>query len=176
MPIPLPPPPAGQTPLPAPPQDPPTLRNISDARSYNRSIQISRDQGIATHADLAQGMVYEAALVARHAGGAIAPAWFAQALAEGLTPALAPVTRIASKTYNLQAGTGRARQFQIVPFPDGTLPNAPPHNLPTLTNIDVIDALTGRQCTRYLRGYNLVVPAAVQERRTAIKLEIGCVL
>ncbi|KIL59133.1 hypothetical protein M378DRAFT_169794 [Amanita muscaria Koide BX008] len=171
MPIQLPPPPTGRTPLPAPPQDPPTLRDISDARSYNRNIQISRDQGIATHADVAQGMVYEAALVAHHVREAIVPAWFVPALAQGL----APVTRIASKTYNLQAGTGRERPFQIVPFPNGTLPTAPPHNLPALTNVDAIDALTARQCARYLRGYNIAVPATVQERRTAIKLEIGYV-
>lgn len=105
-----------------------------------------------------------------HAGQDVPPAWFAPALAA----ALAPVTRIAHKTYNLASGDGRTRHFQVVPFVDGTLPTADPHNLPALTSVDDLNALTGPEATAYLVGYGLPHHHNINIRKNAIRREIGC--
>lgn len=108
--------------------------------------------------------------VAQNAGDAVPPPWFAPALAASL----APLTRVAHVAYNLNAGDGRTRRFEVIPFLDGTLPTGPPHNLPALVNVVIINSLTGPQATAYLQGYGKPVPHHVADRRKAIRIAVGC--
>ncbi|KAF5379190.1 hypothetical protein D9615_005901 [Tricholomella constricta] len=167
MPVPLPNPPAANAVLPPHPQDPAILQDIANAIEYNRVIRATQ---MPTGDQVGAGAVYEAALIAQHAGGAVAPPWFAPALAAGL----APLMRTAHINYNLCAGDGHSRRFQVVPFLDGTLPTGPPHNLPPLVNLQVVNTLTGPQATAYLQGYGQPVPNGIAARRRAICDAVGC--
>ena len=85
MPVPLPPPPTGPTQLPLPPQDPPTLVDISNAVAYNKQILVNygmfsphfhrlrshlfSEAGVATKNGVARAVVYQAAVTAQNAGG-----------------------------------------------------------------------------------------------------------
>ena len=116
MPVQLPNPPTGPTLLPPPPQDPPTLVDISNAAVYNKQILDSygkacfsffcwnspflidmpcyKEAGIATRDDVGAGAIYQAAVIARNADGgqghplvpSVAPPWFAPAVAASLAP------------------------------------------------------------------------------------------
>ncbi|KAF8239781.1 hypothetical protein L208DRAFT_1465102, partial [Tricholoma matsutake] len=96
-------------------QDPATLVDISNVIAYNKQVFVKA--GVATQDHVRVGAVYEAALIAQNAGGAIAPPWFASALAAGL----APLTHVAHITHNLLAGDGCSHLFEVVPFLNGTL-------------------------------------------------------
>ncbi|KAF8235139.1 hypothetical protein L208DRAFT_783271 [Tricholoma matsutake] len=169
MPVPPPNPPAVNTPLPPQPQDPATLVDISNAIAYNKQVLVSYEAGVGTKDHVGAGAVYEAALIAQNAGGAVAPLWFGPALAAGL----APLTRVAHITHNLLAGDGHSHPFEVIPFLNGTLPTDPQHNLPPLVDVGVINALTGPQATAYLVGYGRPVPNLVADCRKAICIAVG---
>jgi len=171
--------PHGPTHLPPQPNNPPTLNDITNSVVYNQQLLISFQAGVANSVssnDVGRGEVYKAQLVQAQAGASanIAPPWFAPALAAGLVVGLAPLTRVAHTTYNLACGDGRTRNFKVVPFVNGTLPTAAQPNLPVLTSIDDIMNLTGPEATRYLVGYGLPHQHHVNDRRNAIRIEIGC--
>ncbi|KAF5381565.1 hypothetical protein D9615_005636 [Tricholomella constricta] len=169
MPVPLPNPPAANTPLPPQPQEPPTREDIANAITYNEKVLVGHEAGVASEDQVRAGAAYEAALIAQNAGDTVPPPWFA--------PAMASLTRIARNlciTHNCLAGDGRVRRFEVIPFHDGTLPTDPPHNLPPLVNVAAINALTGPQATAYLRGYGRPIPRSVATRRRAIRDTVGC--
>ncbi|EDR03703.1 uncharacterized protein LACBIDRAFT_306810 [Laccaria bicolor S238N-H82] len=184
--------------LPPQPNDPPTLTDLCNALMYNHRLRLSHrkeplyhssfnfsltclfrseleldcmNQNFASSDDVGRGVMYQAKLIQAYAGQDVeAPAWFAPALAA----CLAPVTRVAHRAYNLSCGDGRSRHFQVLPFVDGTLPTAEPHNLPALTNVDKVNGLTGPQATAYLAGYGLPHQQNIDLRKRAIRSEIGC--
>lgn len=177
MPIDLPDEPDGDTQLLDQPDDPPTLTDISNAVTYNHNLLVShqvQDQDSASSDDIGRGVVYQTKLVQAQAGENVAPPWFAPALAAAFAVGLAPLTRVSHKTHNLACGDGRTRRFLEVPFVDGTLPTEDPHNLPALLNVDDVNALTGPEVTSYLQGYNLPFQQLMNNRKRAIRSEIGC--
>ncbi|KAK7689645.1 hypothetical protein QCA50_007438 [Cerrena zonata] len=82
------------------------------------------------------------------------------------------VKREQNIAYNFTAGPGWPYPYKIVPFPDGTLPNA--QNLPPLTNIRVIRDLSSADTRKYYRLYGIKLPATTLDaQRLAIALHIG---
>ncbi|KAF8069888.1 hypothetical protein FPV67DRAFT_1485301, partial [Lyophyllum atratum] len=108
------------------------------------------------------------------AAAAEAPPWFAAALARGLRLGLAPLTQTVNQMYNSRCADGTVEPYKIVPFNDGTLPTAPPHNLPALLNVESIRTLTGAQTTAYLDGYGVPPPRTINQRKKEIGRAIGC--
>ncbi|KAF5381721.1 hypothetical protein D9615_005626 [Tricholomella constricta] len=136
--------------------------------SYKKA-RISQEVGTSTKDQVGAGAVYESPLIAQHAGGDVAPPWFAPT-----ENAIMGLSRLATITHNLLSGDGHARPFVVVPFPNGAMPTDPPHNLPALVNVAIINALTGPQSTAYLQGYGVPVPNQVAARRTALRAVVGC--
>lgn len=64
--------------------------------------------------------------------------------------------------------------LEVVPFLNGTWPTDPPHNLPPLVDVGIINALAGPQATAYLVGYGQPVPNRIADRRKAIRIAVGC--
>jgi len=197
MPIPLPQAPRGGIELPHQPGDPPSLVDVKEARQYSKRVRLSNKtqmDGSSTENDVARAAVYETAVLVARSGGDIAPAWFGpafqnalqeagpalfgpmidQALRDTLTQALTPIKQSLSKSINIHCNDGRDQPFEIVPFNDGTLPNAPPNELPALLNAAAICELTPQEATRYANGYGLGVINPAARRRKAIGKFIGC--
>ncbi|EDR15936.1 uncharacterized protein LACBIDRAFT_321028 [Laccaria bicolor S238N-H82] len=183
MPIPLP-PQAGAAILPPAPQDPPVLADVVRAKYYLRSVETS----VRTHVpngptpdDEARADIYKTQVALAHSAGdaAQAPPWFLPALNAALNTAftqqLTPLKFTLTQTYNMLLHDGENCPFDIVPFPDGSMPNAPPHNLPLLTSAATIAGLNPSQLNSYCNGYvgvgHGLVGAASQ---TAIAQAIGC--
>ncbi|KAF8590150.1 hypothetical protein K439DRAFT_1404044 [Ramaria rubella] len=93
---------------------------------------------------------------------------------DGLNQRVNEVCRLSAQSWNLQCESGVGRSFKVVSFPDGSSPTDIQHKLPALLNAQDIAGLTAQQCTKYLDGYNLQIPADIAERKRAIALEIGC--
>ncbi|KAK9357176.1 hypothetical protein V1504DRAFT_465463 [Lipomyces starkeyi] len=71
-----------------------------------------------------------------------------------------------------RAADGVRTPFYIIPFRDGSLPTQPPHSLPALSNVDVIENLNAGQLREYCTGYGYPVGNPVQ-MRARIKTAIG---
>ncbi|KAF8347962.1 hypothetical protein F5887DRAFT_954955 [Amanita rubescens] len=181
--IPLP-PQAGTIPLPPAPQDPPVLADIVHAKYYKRSVEV----GNALHApnitpdDAARADIYKTQVVLAHSAGNAAPPWFLPALNAALNAALTehltPIKVTLAKMQNMHLHHGQSCPFDIVPFPDGSMPNAPPHNLPPLTSLAMItQGLNPGQLDAYCDGYVGVGHGLVGvARQIAIAKAIGCTL
>ncbi|KAK9244404.1 hypothetical protein V1506DRAFT_321836 [Lipomyces tetrasporus] len=52
-----------------------------------------------------------------------------------------------------RAADGVHKPFYIIPFRDGSLPTQPPHNLPPLFNLEIIEHLDGDLLREYCTGY-----------------------
>ena len=113
-----------------------------------------------------------------------APAWFAPAFNQALTP----IKQVLYKTYNMQCGNGLECPYEIVPFNDGTMPpvsdnllqwclitdvNHLQQGLPALRTTADISALTSQQATHYAVGYGLGKVNPLARRRKAIGRFIG---
>jgi len=97
------------------------------------------------------------------------------ALNAALTEHLTPIKVTLAKTRNMLFHDGQFSPFDIVPFPDGSMPNAPPHDLPPLTSAATIAGLNPGQLNAYCNGYVGVGHGLVgAARRTAIARAIGC--
>ncbi|KAL4080141.1 hypothetical protein V8B97DRAFT_700212 [Scleroderma yunnanense] len=91
------------------------------------------------------------------------------------TEHLTPIKVTLAKTQNMHLHDGQSCPFDIVPFPDGSMPNAPPHNLPPLTSAATIAGLNPGQLNAYCNGYVGVGHGLVgAARQTAIAWAIGC--
>ncbi|KAH9172503.1 hypothetical protein EDB89DRAFT_906722 [Lactarius sanguifluus] len=60
------------------------------------------------------------------------------------------------RLINQSRGHGNVVPFEVVPFTDGTDPTLPPHNLPPLHTVNVIDNLSEQSLTTYLTHYGIV--------------------
>jgi len=84
------------------------------------------------------------------------------------------LTRNIAIHLNRQLNDGSGTPFAIVTFPDGSDPTAPPHNLPHLSNVDIIANLSDAESLAYYNGYNpnSVAPSPA-DCRTRIRYTIG---
>ncbi|KAH9000234.1 hypothetical protein EDB92DRAFT_1812619 [Lactarius akahatsu] len=75
---------------------------------------------------------------------------------------------------NHTRGTGNIMPFAIIPFTNGGDPTLPPHNLPPLYSIGVIEGLNEHDLATYLTHYDVVpIPAGAAAGREALKRLIG---
>ncbi|KAL4063404.1 hypothetical protein J3A83DRAFT_2730159 [Scleroderma citrinum] len=125
--------------------------------------------------DAARADIYKTQVVLAYSAGNAAPSWFLPALNTASTEHLTPIKVTLAKTQNMHLHDGQSCPFDIVPFPDGSMPNAPPHNLPPLTSAATIAGLNPGQLNAYCNGYVGVGHGLVgAARQTAIAWAIGC--
>jgi len=80
---------------------------------------------------------------------------------------------IAAKAYNRSCGNGINRNYEVVPFQDGSMPTEQQRNRAPLPALRT-HVLTNRQLGRYLRGYGVQpVPRGIAARRTCLSRAIG---
>ncbi|KAJ7081639.1 hypothetical protein B0H15DRAFT_854506 [Mycena belliarum] len=144
----------GVPPPTAPAQNPPTLADVTNAHDYNERLQAAKKAVYYSHAagnlgptavDIAEGLMYEKAIMELVGGPGAMPAWFQAWDLNHFQPLV----------INGQCATGHPAAFEVVPFVSGDDPTAHPHNLPVIENITRIGALTPQELTSYLGGYAL---------------------
>ncbi|RDB15799.1 hypothetical protein Hypma_003643 [Hypsizygus marmoreus] len=163
------------------PRMPVTLRNrpIVGPNAVSRAPQGSdgdpvSEANVATEDPVEEAATFQADQMSPNAANTVEPPWFKPTVHAALTKAFADFMRCTMTAQNMMSGDGRVRPFRVVPFIDGSLPTDPPHNLPALLNVAVINALTGEEATAYLVGYDLPVPRTLAARKKAIRIEVGC--
>ncbi|KAJ7266020.1 hypothetical protein C8J57DRAFT_1469910 [Mycena rebaudengoi] len=129
-----------------------------------------------TALDIAEGLMYEKAIMELVGGPGAMPAWFQAWDTNGFQPLKDAVDaiRIDLATFraqfaNGQCATGHQVPFDVVLFVSGDDPTDGPHNLPAIQNTTDIKALTPAALTSYLTGYGLSAEGnpAVRTRRLA---------
>ncbi|KAJ7056970.1 hypothetical protein C8F01DRAFT_1086646 [Mycena amicta] len=175
--------PAGHpgVPLPAIPQNPPTLHNLAVAHDYT---QLGKCPRYKTGFIVTSCCVYN--MLTSFCKGA-RPAWFQVWDATQFQPLRTAVNRIdrsvsridanlailKAQTSNARRGNGGQVPYFIVPFPNGDDPTIAPHHLPPLHSVSDIDALSGPNRTKYLQGYSLPVVGSPAIRCRTIAQHIG---
>jgi len=95
----------------------------------------------------------------------------------GLRRAVTRYGTITIKGYNHTCGNGVNRNYEVMPFQDGSIPtqrNGRRRPLPAILTYDSIRELTVRQLGIYLRGYGVhPVPRGALARRTCLGRAIG---
>ncbi|KAI0320428.1 hypothetical protein OF83DRAFT_1169367 [Amylostereum chailletii] len=77
------------------------------------------------------------------------------------------------KALNASRGAGNAQQFEIVPFPDGTVPAEVP-TLAAITSLAVLEAMAEPMLSAYLQRYHPQVPLQHNvNKRTMLAEAIG---
>ncbi|KAM6497453.1 hypothetical protein JOM56_007926 [Amanita muscaria] len=174
--------------MPQAPGDIPTLKDIANADILEHNVRESHGgQTRRTHMKIAKAIIYKTKLVSASAGGHGAPVWFGAAMADALEPirnemramrtdieALkeesAKTRRLTAQLYNEKRGSGVNSAYEVVPFPNGQDPTAPPYNLPPLTSVEAIQGLTDRQLDLYLRNYHPHLRRVIRDRNERIGL------
>ncbi|KIM91120.1 hypothetical protein PILCRDRAFT_1323 [Piloderma croceum F 1598] len=172
--------------LPPLPENPPVSKNVVEGYRYKEDMAVAHEAGLVSDDHLANAFTYQLNLVQARASTDAAPAWFHVAMQQLLDPikqrldrltALSTQTaRLSAVSYNLQAASGTARDFEIVPFRDGSDPTSAPHELCPLLNSAVITALTPQESRDYYRGYYAAggnLPA-MDRRLELIRAAVGC--
>ncbi|KAH8978069.1 hypothetical protein EDB92DRAFT_653866 [Lactarius akahatsu] len=176
----------GLVPIPAEPTSPPTVGDVIGAIRYRQDVDVSISQ---RHPDLGcdlndryNGVIYEHTVIAQAAAAtgpqAVAPPWVAQlqidimnGTRQVLRTEILPELR---RQTNHTRGTGNIMPFAIIPFTNGDDPTLPPHNLPPLYSIGVIEGLNEHDLATYLTHYDVVpIPAGAAAGREALKRLIG---
>jgi len=71
------------------------------------------------------------------------------------------------RLMNQRRGDGTVVPFEVVPFTtNGNDPTQPPHNLPPLLSVNVINTLNGHDLVEYLNGYGVVPPISANPHAT----------
>ncbi|KAH9013697.1 hypothetical protein EDB85DRAFT_2032379 [Lactarius pseudohatsudake] len=170
--------------LPAPPNDPrvqlphaplspPTRDDVLQAVKYHRLVDASMRvvQGPnCTQDDRYNAVIYEHSIVAQAAAAAAPEAVVHPAILNeihqlhneiqqfhvDLQNTRAEILPDVKRLINQSRGLGNVVPFEVVPFTDGTDPTLPPHNLPPLYTVNVIDNLSEQSLTTYLTHYGIV--------------------
>jgi len=169
--------------LPQAPGNPPSLSDIHRATKLKLGVlesAASNHLNASTQDDVGRAVLYEHSVtgtyMAAAVGPAVAPPWFAavQQQLNRIEHRLQIMEVSQAISRNAGNGDGSIYPFVTVNFNDGTTPTAPPHNLPALTSIAVINTLTAAICNQYLTGYGVQGAGNVAERRRLVKVAIGC--
>ncbi|KAJ7227403.1 hypothetical protein GGX14DRAFT_693304 [Mycena pura] len=159
---------------------PALLADLTNAHDYNQRLAAARTAtrygpgGLPapTALDIAEGLVYEKAIMELVGGPGAMPAWFQTWNANDFQPLKDTVDaiRIDLATFRVQVATFRAQvPFEVVPFVSGDDPTDAPHNLPAIQNTTDITLLAPADLTTYLTGYGLSAQGnpVVRARRLA---------
>ncbi|KAH9013232.1 hypothetical protein EDB85DRAFT_2034448 [Lactarius pseudohatsudake] len=169
--------------LPAPPNDPqvklppaplypPTRNDVLQAVRHHRTVDasITEPEANCTLDDRYESVIYEHCVVAQAAAVAAPEAMVPPAVLNqihqlhneihqvqvNLQNTRAEILPDLKRLMNQSRGEGNIVPFEVVPFTDGTDPTLPPHNLPPLHTVNVINNLSEQFLTTYLTHYGVV--------------------
>ncbi|KAH8982565.1 hypothetical protein EDB86DRAFT_2970285, partial [Lactarius hatsudake] len=150
--------------LPPAPSSPPTQQDVLLAVKYRQTVDASMlavPGPNCTQNDRYNSIIYEHSIVAQAA--AAAPEAMVHQLHNeiqqfhvDLQNTRAEILPDVKRLINRSRGHGNVVPFEVVPFTDGTDPTLPPHNLPPLHTVNVIDNLSEQSLTAYLTHYGIV--------------------
>ncbi|KAH9004633.1 hypothetical protein EDB86DRAFT_3072122 [Lactarius hatsudake] len=173
----------GLVPIPAEPTSPPTVGDVLGAIRYRQDVDVRRHPDLGCDLnDRYNAVIYEHTVIAQAAAAtgpqAVAPPWVHQ-LRLDIRNDIRQDMRSEILTHlrrliNQGRGTGNVVPLEIVPFVNGDDPTLPPHNLPPLYSIGVIEGLNEQDLATYLTHYDVVpIPAGAAAGREALKRLIG---
>jgi len=190
----------GQIPLPAQPNVPASLADITNGAKLLddliESKRLARRHPWATNDDLSHARVYLHQLCESHAhqGNNAIPtlANIRAIVAEVLTESLTPINnkidvlngkvdrllQMSAQAYNSGCGSGQHRNYQVIPFvnADGVAEDPATYNLPYLRTIDDINTLNQGDLHTYMDRY--VIPRAgnigLSTKILRLRVFLGC--
>ncbi|KAJ7056960.1 hypothetical protein C8F01DRAFT_1152867 [Mycena amicta] len=189
--------PAHGVPPPTAPQNPPTLIDVVNALNYNAQLlaahkalinfdpEADRGPSSPTAVALAEGLMYQKAIMELVEGPSVMPAWFQawhtnkfQPLVDRTLTNQFDTLRndhevFRAQTLNDRYAPGYVAPFVVLPFLNGDDPTDAPHNLPPMHNAGDIEALTAAAITAYLTGYGLSTQGDPIVRTQRLEQHIG---